>query len=359
MSTCLLHAAMPICAKQSTEAFVTGRSKRENLAALALAAPLRALLRRIGKWRGVLTFAYHRIGEPDGLPWDRSLWSARARVFDAQLEVLATECDVLHPSDILDGTTFAKRGRRVMITFDDGYKDNYTDAYPFLRKRRMTATFFITTGFIDERRLSWWDEIAWMVRHSQTDTLALPEHFGGPVRIDDADPQAAISVLTSRFKRLPTDETGSLLDLIAELSAVGRPPIAAGDELWMTWADIRDMCDHGMHIGGHTVSHPLLGRSSTERQEQEIAGCAQRIDEELGRQMCMFAYPVGSADAFNQATERLLRKHGVQLGFTLTGRLCSEPGHHLLSLDRVPVDYYHSARILHATTFLPSIFTRL
>ena len=59
-----------------------------------------------------------------------------------------------------------------MITFDDGYVDNYELAFPVLKANDAKGVFFVATGFIDEPRLAWWDEIAWMIRSSTPDPLA-------------------------------------------------------------------------------------------------------------------------------------------------------------------------------------------
>jgi peptidoglycan/xylan/chitin deacetylase (PgdA/CDA1 family) len=74
-----------------------------------------------------------------------------------------------------------------------------------------------------------------------------------------------------------------------------------------------------MEIGGHTVSHPLLGRLSPEEQEAEIAGCRQRLEAELGAPMRAFSYPYGGHDCFDEHTRRCLAAHGVEFAFSSYG----------------------------------------
>src|SRR5262245_45583277 len=132
--------------------------KRQLAARILGATGLRYVLSRVARWSGVLGLNYHRIGEAGRSVYDRGLWSATADDFDAQVGWLKSHFDIIRPDD-LPAALAARRGRHVLITFDDGYRDNYADAFPVLKRHGVPATFFITTGFIDDARLSWWDEI--------------------------------------------------------------------------------------------------------------------------------------------------------------------------------------------------------
>ncbi|MGB2710613.1 MAG: polysaccharide deacetylase family protein, partial [Conexibacter sp.] len=140
-------------------------SRTDRAAAALDARWLRALLARLPLWRGVLVLNYHRVGDGSATPWDHTLWSATAEGFDAQLTFLARHAEVVGPDD-LPALAAGRRGRRVLLTFDDGYRDNHEIAYPLLRRHGLQATFFLATGFLDRPHVAWWDEIAWMVRHA-------------------------------------------------------------------------------------------------------------------------------------------------------------------------------------------------
>ena len=249
------------------------------------------LFKHLGTWRGVLVMNHHRIGDAQSSPFDRSLWSSTAESFDGQVRYLAREVDVILPSE-LDDALKSRRGRHVMLTFDDGYRDNYEIAYPILREHGVRACFFVATGFLDSPRAAWWDEIAWMGgdRHQ-----------------------------TERYKQLPGDEAERYLDQIAEETGRGRCPAREALDEWMTWDMVREMRDGGMEIGGHTVTHPVLSRVSPERQRDEIAGCARRLQEELGQPMRSFSYPNGTPWSFDTHTREALDAQGVDLAFSFYG----------------------------------------
>jgi peptidoglycan/xylan/chitin deacetylase (PgdA/CDA1 family) len=319
------------------------RSRRDRAAALLAAPGISAVARRLPRWRGVLTLNYHRVGDWAGQPWDRTLWSATAEAFDAQLAVLARDAEVIAPDDVSAALRSGRRGRRVLITFDDGYRDNRAIAFPLLRRHGLPATFFLATGFLDRPHVAWWDELAWMVRRG-----------GG----DPGAHDARIAGLCERYKALPAERAAALLDEVAAQTGAGRCGAAEAEGMWMTWDHARELRDGGMRIGGHTVTHPLLSRVSVERQREEIAGCARRLADELGEPMRWFAYPVGSRDAFTPATQELLAAQGVELAFSFYGGFGRFVGWQALDVPRVHVGPHYRPQLVFAALVAPRLFAR-
>ena len=138
------------------------KSRRERAAGLLEHPPVRWLASLVPLRPGLVALSYHRIAEPGSPPLDRGLWSATPPQFASQLQLLQREFDVISAAE-LEQVLEAGRGRHVMITFDDGYRDNYEHAFPALRAAGLPATFFLSTGFLDDPKLTWWDEIAWML----------------------------------------------------------------------------------------------------------------------------------------------------------------------------------------------------
>ena len=198
-------------------------SKREALARVLDRSGCNALLRRAGIWQGLLVLNYHRIGQPDASPFDHELWSASESGFERQVRWLTQNFDPIGVDD-LDTALADRRRRFVMITFDDGYRDNYEIAFPVLQRYGATATFFIATGFIDRPHLAWWDEIAWMVRSSAVDRIDSNPWTNDAVSLDGADQDAAVARLLKCYKSLDGNETGEFLEFIAAATQSGRGP---------------------------------------------------------------------------------------------------------------------------------------
>ena len=272
------------------------------------------------RWRGILGLNYHRIGDGRRTIFDRGLFSATAEDFDAHIRWLKSNFDIIAPRDV-DTALRDKRGRHVIVTFDDGYADNHEHAFPILKSHGVNATFFIATGFIDEPRLPWWDEIAWMVRTSKESGIEMPGFLDARVTFDEPEREQAVRALLRAYKKLPDSRTAELLDAAGRATGTGRPSADVIDPraMWMTWDMIREMQAGGMTIGGHTAHHPVLARLSRDEQAKEIAICERRLKEELGIPMTTFSYPVGTPDAFNAESRACLRERGVRTAFSYYG----------------------------------------
>lgn len=331
--------------------------RREMAASLLTARALARVARRLPRWRGVLVLNYHRVGQSDGQPWDRLLFSATAEALDGQLRALSTCADIVAPGDVGALARQGRPGRRVALTFDDGYRDNYELAYPILRHHGASAAFFVTTGFLDHPRAAWWDEIAWMVRRSTRPALS-GIVSDEPLPLLGGRREAAIQTLVARYKTLPAASATAFLDDVAEATGSGRCPEADAAGLWMTWDMVRELRAGGMQIGGHTVDHPILARLPAAEQARELDACAARLSAELHMPMELFAYPVGSRDTFTDTTQALLRDRGVHTAFSFYGGLARFDRFNPLDVPRIHVDPTMTPALALASALLPGVLAR-
>lgn len=291
-------------------------SKSERIAQLVEVTRLGKLIRALGGWNGILVLGYHRVGLATGAN-PAGVWDASPDLFEGQLQFLDQEFDVVAPGD-LEAVVRARRGRYVLLTFDDGYRDTFDYAFPILKRHGLPATFFLTTGFIDDGRIAWWDEISWMVEASPRSELRVPDWFDDALSLVGDERTRTATTLINLHKRLSREHADAFVDAVADATATGRHPDQSRDH-WMTWDQVRELRSAGMYIGGHSVSHPLLARLPRDEQEREIVGCKLRLETELGERMRYFSYPYGGINSFNDDTRQLLAAHGVELAFSFYG----------------------------------------
>jgi peptidoglycan/xylan/chitin deacetylase (PgdA/CDA1 family) len=333
-------------------------TKGDIAAGVLEATGLAALLRRFGRWEGVLVLNYHRIGDGSHLISDRGIWSATAEEFDAEMDFLTRHCTVVTGEDLRKGIA-TRAGRYVMVTFDDGYRETHDVVLPILETYGVQATFFPVTGFIDAAYTAWWDEIAWMVNRSRPDELSADNWLPRRVSLAEADRREAAHVLIQLRKALPADQAEMFLDHLGDVTGSGRRQPADAQTDWISWDMARHLHDEGMGFGGHTVTHPILTRLSQSEQCSEITTCLDRLEQELGQRPKLFSYPEGLRGCFDQDTADCLRRNGVELAFSNYGGVARGSTWNPYDVPRTVIaSVAISQRRFRATATLPAVFIR-
>ncbi len=328
----------------------------ERATRLLEASGILGLAARASRWRGVLVLAYHRVGDRSTATGAQDVYSVTQDELDAQLRLLAERFELISASEV-DDALHERRGRFAAITFDDGYRDNYTAALPVLGAHGVRAAFFVCTEFIDRGGPAWWDEIASLVRASPPIKLPAGRWLPAPVSLEGADREAVAKTLAGLYKQLPGDRAPGLLEFLRESTGSDSGNGSPSREEWMTWEMVRDLRDKGMEIGGHTVTHPVLARHPVSVQAGEILGCAGRLEQELGEPMRLFAYPVGRRDSFGPETRECLSQAGVRLAFSCYGGVPSRRRWDPLNVRRVPIGFGLGRRRFRRMLELPALFS--
>lgn len=271
---------------------------------------------------------YHRVlSEQDSL----HSYEVTKESFDAQMAHLKAVFNVLPLREAVErlknGTLPA---RAACITFDDGYADNFTTALPILQKHGLSATFFIATGYLDGGRM-FNDTVVEAIRRSTASRLDLTSLGLGHFDLSCREARVrAIGTILSAIKYLPVDERDALADRIARLATSEALP----GNLMMTTAQLRQMHQAGMEIGGHTVRHPILSGLDAACARQEITGCKRFLEETLGAPVSLFAYPNGKPGRdYLQEHARLVGESGF-LAAVSTRAGCTSHAGDLMQLSR-------------------------
>ena len=128
-------------------------------------------------------------------------------------------------------TSPEQRQDRVLLAFDDGYRDNYDLAFPILRSHGVQGVFFSGTDAI-----AWWDEIANLIQRATTGTIYLP---GLPERtfdLSDSNRRPAIDAALALYKSLPAPAGERFLNDLAERCQIDR--CNGKERLFATWEEV-------------------------------------------------------------------------------------------------------------------------
>src|SRR3990172_9069986 len=162
--------------------------------------------------------AYHRvcdIGDESMFPFDPDLVSASCSAFAWQMQYLKDRHDPITFRTLLDSLDGKARlpGRPVIVTFDDGYDDNYHNAFPVLRSLGMPATIFVSTGYIGSGKPFWFDLVAHILHHAPEGHLTL-KALGIALSLDTGvdSRRIAASRLVGALKRVSNAQRLDILD---------------------------------------------------------------------------------------------------------------------------------------------------
>lgn len=181
--------------------------------------------------------------------------------------------------------------RASVITFDDGYADNATNALPILLRHGMTATFFVATSFLGGGRM-WNDSVIESVRALDGNVLDLNEIGLGSHSLEsNGQRRIAIDSLLGSIKHL---EPGKRQELVAQV--VDRTGVRLPSDLMMNSGQVLDLRNSGMQIGAHTCSHPILQSTSDSQAVSEITTSKHVLESMLDEPVGLFAYPNGKPD---------------------------------------------------------------
>ncbi|UFH53106.1 polysaccharide deacetylase family protein [Spirosoma sp. KNUC1025] len=258
---------------------------------------------------------YHRVDDVLYDPWQLAVSPVH---FEEQLRVLKQNYNPVSLTEL--GHYLATRSipdRSVVLTFDDGYIDNFNLAKPLLEKYEIPATFFIATQNCEKQQLFWWDELQDIL----FETDELPLQLTLPIGSDTLHFELADeAILTDQirenqrawiaFESEPTVRCNIYLELWSRIRPLPDPEQQQILATLRNWANnTKDpmtqlVCMRPEHIsqlisnplfsvGAHTVTHPALADHPAAVQANEISTSKLYLEKLTGNHISLFAYPYG------------------------------------------------------------------
>lgn len=238
------------------------------------------------------------------------------------------------------GTERAKRF--IAVTFDDGYLDNYQNAYPILRKHNIPYTVYIAPGLINGDVHLWWEIIEQVV--AIRSDIVLPsrhgrEHFECNTK---AEKLATLRALQNNIvHKMPEEQQATFIRDLAQLAGIDC--VAHNSAELMNWNQVREIAkDPLCTIGAHTYSHFHLKKLSDDTIWKEIEQCQIALDLETGMLPKHLAYPYGYAAAIGSREVAIAGAAGYKTGVTTRhGMLFSKHEYSPMALPRISLNGRH------------------
>lgn len=309
---------------------------------------------------GLTILAYHRIVDIEdeaAFPWDIELVSASVAAFTRQMRFMR---DHYHPvtfATVLDhlahGTPLPKGA--CIVTFDDGFADNYHQAFPVLKSLGMPATIFLSTGYLDRHEVFWYERLAHAVLATAKAHVAAAGLPSIALGAGVADRRAAIATLLRHLKRIPDASRRLAVDELVEQLHPG-PLASGGPSAPLTWDQVREMSAGDIEFGSHTVDHPVLSMLAPEPLRFELRESKARIEAMTGKRCDVIAYPVGGRDAFNAHVQQEVRDAGYRLGVSYMTGIESPSRWDPYAIRRLRIERYVDDVRFRALLAAPALF---
>lgn len=245
--------------------------------------------------------------------------------FERQMALLKRRFNVLSAEELAD-----RLARRIplpdsscVITFDDGWRDNFTNALPVLSHHRLPALVFLPINYIGRARLFWQEALTHLLLRAvqrvrqapdarpRLAVLLTPTGLEGVLDIANEDPRRAVVAAVGGQKQWPRQTIEALISSLATELGVRLEDLTEIDG-FIDWDQARTMARQGVTFGGHGVEHLLLTQVSREEADREIRGALEALEAKVPPPVATFSYPNGfvTEDIVEQ-----VRKTGYQLAF--------------------------------------------
>ncbi|HEX6802721.1 MAG TPA: polysaccharide deacetylase family protein [Terriglobales bacterium] len=285
--------------------------------ALIGSGAMRFAARAAGK--GAAIVMYHSVQDDPAASLDQLGGIVHsARVFRGQMEIVARHFAPVTMDQIL---RFVRGGgdlppRAVVVTFDDGYSDNYHVARAILDSVGIPAVFYVAVDCVDRQTLPWPSLLRHMFLTGTAPSWKEPGGSTWPLSTREQRLDAFEQASKHCARRSGEAQKAFLQKMESELHAM---PLVSKSPM-MTWDEIRALDRGGHSIGSHTLTHPNMAQVSPADAEVEFKESKRRLEDELAKPVPHFSYPCPALQPhWADHTVNLSREIGYLTGVTTNG----------------------------------------
>lgn len=290
--------------------------------------------------RAFIILAYHSINNITLKPLEIEQDTA---CFERQIRYLKTNYKILSLTEFIE---FRNNGKKyppnsILITLDDGYRDNYINAYPILKKYKVPASIFLTVKPIETKIPLFFDLLRFAILKTPRLILDISD-LGLKKYILEKENKYSLFITIKEIinysKSLNEDSKEILIKIIYTRLGLDINDI---DNMqgYLSWDQIKEMADNSIEFGSHTMTHPQLSSLSLEKCKEELSESKKIIEARIGRKVRTIAYPFGGRKDYNEMVEKVALEAGYEHAFSL----CRDKNIGTYTIGRKLVDSHMSS----------------
>jgi peptidoglycan/xylan/chitin deacetylase (PgdA/CDA1 family) len=264
-----------------------------------------------------------------------------------QLYYLHRHYRILHLETALEELYEEQKGKQkvqdrrvpLVLTFDDGYRDNYTHAFALARELQIPFTIFLIPCYIETGGRFWWLEGKHLVKYAQVDNVIIEGCKYSLKRTEDQERLAQLIDSRLRHSRAVAEREAYLNTIRSSLNVSPATTIEDQLSVPLTWAEIGKMAESNLvSFGAQTLHHPVLSYlSDQEEVKREVRECKEILEQKLNCSVNAFAYPIGKFEHFGEQGLQAVKEAGYKWALTTTEAI-NTPESDPYLLNRLPGD---------------------
>ena len=263
----------------------------------------------------IKVFLFHRVS-PDA----DKLWAPiTPHNFEEIIKYIKKSYHILNLDSIPNVNSLNLQKKQALVTFDDGYKDFIEYALPIMDKHDVPSSCFIVTDCTDRKEPPWTYVLDYVFQYSNRLEVSLDDELLPPelklTKWADTDERLAYAKKLKLFlkKQMHEYRLQVLSGFVTEMDDAQVP-----HDLLMSWEEVVEIKNHGVKIGSHTHTHPLLDKINHEQTLKNELGLSKRVlEEKLNSQIDYISYPNGNYDA---RVVNMAKALGYKAGFAVKER---------------------------------------
>ncbi|MEK7762035.1 MAG: polysaccharide deacetylase family protein [Nitrospirota bacterium] len=273
----------------------------------------------------VVILTYHRVVS-DHMVQDEHIQPGmyvRAQSFEAHINYLRKRFNIISLDELLDlwqTNRLKSYHSYCVITFDDGWRDNYQFAFPLLMKYRIPATIFLATDFIGTARWFWPDQMMLLLEKGRQHTTSTADKRAFSTVLDEAigvtmseedgifrgvesgAPIDSDSIIEC-FKGVEVDRIHQIIDRLSRALHMDLPT----QRVLLNWDEVREMAEKGVTFGSHSCSHRIMTQIPLPDVKTELIDSMETMLQRGVKPVPVFCYPNGN---FDRDIQELVRESG-------------------------------------------------
>ena len=275
----------------------------------------------------ILILVYHglTVNKREFQPWIH----IPADIFEKQIRFINKQYNILKLSEIIEAINLKKQlpTNTAAITFDDGYYNNFSLAFPILKKYNVPVTIFLTSGYIGTKKLLPMDQAFLIIKEAHNNSsYCIPEIDFGPIFFNNiSDCQISYQKTTEMLKKYEVKIQLEYLNRIKKELKCDYDPLTQDiidDFSILGWSEIEQMHDSKLiEFGAHSDSHNILTRISNAEALKEIINSRKIVEEKLNCKINLFAFPNGNKGDFSIQHINYLRDNKFEGAVTTIPKL--------------------------------------